>query len=456
MNPPKVQVPFRIAIIGSGPSGFYAADALLTSPVSCEIDIFERLPAPFGLVRYGVAPDHPKIKNVIKVYDKIASNPRVAYFGNVEGGRDLTIDELRQFYDAVILCCGAETDRPLGLPNENWPGSHTATEFVGWYNGHPDYQNRHFDLSHPTAVIIGTGNVAMDVARILAKTPEELAKTDITQEALAQLSQSKIREIHIVGRRGPVQAAFTPVEIKEFSELTSADVIVNKDDLILNETSQLELDDPKVPVRKKNFEILQKYTQAPTGKPRKVFFHFKKSPKEIKGNGKVMGIVLEKNTLFGEPGQQSSAGTGIMESIDCGLIFRSVGYHGVAIPGVPFEAAKGVFPNLAGRVVDTGKVIPGLYTSGWIKRGPSGIIGTNKADSDETVKNLLADIESLPQAEFRNRSDVEKFLQDKKVRHVTYADWRKIDQVEIERGQLSGKPREKFTAVEEMLKTIGK
>jgi len=451
----SVERPLRVAVVGSGPSGFFAVDALYKATFKFEIDMFDRLPSPFGLVRYGVAPDHQKIKNVIKVYEKDALDQRFAFFGNVNVGQDITIAEMQTFYDAIIFACGAETDKPLGVPGENLTGSHTATEFVGWYNGHPDYQNSSFDLSHPSAVVVGLGNVAMDVARILAKTVDELKTTDITQKALDVLGQSKIKEIHIVGRRGPIQSAFTPAEIKEFHELNHATPVVNPQDLVLNEASQKELTDIHHPVRKKNFEILQKYSAATeTTKERKIIFHFLKSPVAVKGNGKVEKIVLEKNVLSGDPEKQSAKGTGTFEELACGNIFRSVGYRGVKIPGVPFEDKKGIFPNQEGRIVDNGKVICGWYTSGWIKRGPSGIIGTNKPDSDETVHHLLTDVPHLKACPSPERESVKQFLAQKNVRFVTYADWKMIDAAEVKRGQPVGKPREKFTSVLEMLSIL--
>lgn len=451
----SVARPLRVAIVGSGPSGFYAVSALFRSQLAVEVDMFDRLPSPFGLVRYGVAPDHPKIKNVIKVYEKEAVDPRFAFFGNVKVGRDISIDDLRRFYDAVIFACGAETDKPLNIPNENMRGSYTATEFVGWYNGHPDYQDRHFDLSSPVAVIVGLGNVAMDVARILLKPIAELQKTDITQYSLDQLAKSKVKEVHIIGRRGPVQSAFTPAEIKEFNEIENCTPIVKAEDLQLNAASQEELADPKFPVRKKNFDILEKYVSLPdTPTDKKVIFHFLKSPVDIQGQGKVERIILEKNVLSGQAGAQNAIGTKIFEELACGNIFRSVGYRGVAMEGVPFDKKKGVFLNTAGRITSDDKPVPGFYVTGWIKRGPSGVVGTNKPDSEETVQNLLADVTTLKPCESPRRVSVEDFLKKRAINFINYPQWQKIKAVEIRRGELMGKPQEKFRTAQEMLDVV--
>jgi len=449
--------PLRVAIIGSGPSGFYAAEALLAATIKIEVDLYDRLPAPFGLVRYGVAPDHPKIKNVIKVYEKTANHPQFAFLGNVMAGKDISVPELQRFYDAIIFTCGAQTDRALGIPGEDLSGSTTATEFVAWYNGHPEYRDRKFDLSQEAAVIIGQGNVAMDVGRILSKTVDELKTTDIAQHALEVLAESKVKEVHLIGRRGPVQAAFTPPEIKEFGGLKDCDPVLDPAYLNLNPESQIELEDPNGAVRRRNWEVLKEFASRPTPTKRKRFvIHFCKGPKELRGNGRVEKVILEKNKLVGSPGAQQAVGTGEMEELACGIFFRSVGYRGVPIPGVPFDPKKGIFPNVGGRILgDDGKALPGLYASGWIKRGPSGVIGTNKPDSVETVNNLLSDVSHLCECPMPQRAAVMDFLKQKHVRFVSFEDWRKIDSAEMERGKPLGKPREKFIKVEEMLAVLG-
>ncbi len=451
--------PLRVAVIGSGPSGFYATEALFKSQLNVRVDMFDRLPTPFGLVRGGVAPDHPKIKNVIKVYEKIVNNNlhRFDFFGNVKVGDKVGVADLRPFYDALLFTSGAETDNKLGIPGEDLDGSHTATAFVGWYNGHPDYRDLAFDLSGEVAVVIGQGNVAMDVSRILAKTVDELKATDIAEHALDALAESKIKEIHLVGRRGPVQTKFTQPEIKEIGELEDCDPIVNPKDFELNEASQAELDDPTNQQAQKNMAVMRSFLErgAPS-KHKRYIIHFFKSPIELRGEGRVQEVVLETNQLSGEPFKQKARGTGETEVLPCDIFFRSVGYRGLAIPGVPFDESRGTFPNQKGRLTDGEQVVPGLYAAGWIKRGPSGVIGTNKPDSVESVESLLGDVGHLPRAATPDSEAMKKMLTEKGVRFISFDDWLKIDAAEIERGKAKGKPREKFTRVEEMLAVLEK
>lgn len=445
--------PLRVAIVGSGPSGFYAADPLLKSEHACCVDMFDRLPTPFGLVRGGVAPDHPKIRNVTKVYERIAAKPGFRFFGNVTIGSDLVLAELQQHYDAIIFAHGAETDRSLGIPGEDLPGSYTATSFVGWYNGHPDFRDATFDLSQEVAVIIGVGNVAMDVARILAKTVDELKTTDIAEHALDALAESRVKEIHVIGRRGPAQAAFTPLELKEMGQLAACQPVVDPERLVLGPLSEEELSDHN---KSRNLELLTSYAEAePRDTARKMHFRFLESPLEIAGNGRVESILLEKNRLEGEePFKQWCVGTGESTSLPCGLVFRSIGYRGVAIPEVPFDPKRGVIPNLQGRVTDETSIVPGLYAVGWIKRGPSGIIGSNKPDSLETVKHLLEDLPELPPCPVRDPEAIVQLLGERDVRYVTMEEWHAIDTAEQTRGERAGKPRERFTRVEEMLSVL--
>lgn len=449
------QNPVRVAIVGSGPSGFYATEALLKAQPVVWVDMYERLPAPFGLVRNGVAPDHPKLKEPIRVYQRIAESPRFRFLGNVTVGRDVSVQELMACYHAVVFTCGAETDRKLGIPGEELPGSHTATEFVGWYNGHPDYRDRVFDLSHENAVVVGQGNVAVDVCRILCKTVDELKHTDIAKHALAVLAESKVRDIYMVGRRGPAQAKFTHTELRELGELADCDPVVDARDMELNPASREELADRRNRANIKSYEVLQGFASraAPTRR-RRCHIQFLKSPTELRGAGRLERVVLVRNRLEGEPSRQVARETGEIEELACGVLFRSIGYRGVPIAGVPFDNDRGIFPNREGRIVDGQNVVPGLYVAGWIKRGPTGIIGTNREDGVATVKSLLADLPNLGAGDKPGADGLQALLKNRGVRVVSYADWQKIDAAEVRRGETEGKPREKFTRVSEMLTAI--
>ncbi len=446
----------KVAVVGSGPSGFYAVEALLKSGKAVAVDMIERLPAPFGLVRNGVAPDHPKLKQAILVYEKIAESPAFGFFGNVTIGRDVAVDELRRLYHAVVFTCGAETDRKLGIPGEDLKGSHTATEFVGWYNGHPDYRDRVFDLSGEVAVIIGQGNVAADVARILSKTVDELKHTDIAEHALEALGRSNVREIHVIGRRGPAQAKFTGKELREFGELADCDPVVKAEDLKLNPESEAEIADKNNAGSAKNIEIFQSFAaRAPSAKKRRCIFRFLEGPVRLEGAGKVERLILAKNRLEGPPFNQVARETGETVAQPCNILFRSIGYKGIPIQGVPFDERKGIFPNDEGRIKDASGPVPGLYVAGWIKRGPSGIIGTNRACAVGTVASLLADLPKMDAEAKPGGEGLRKLLAGQGPRVVTYGEWRRIDAAEIGRGQPKGKPREKFTRIAEMLGAIG-
>lgn len=447
--------PLQICIVGSGPAGFYAAEALLQSGIDVRVDMFERLPSPFGLVRSGVAPDHPKLKQPIELYRQIAAEPHFRLLANVTVGRDISVAELRACYHAVLFACGAQSDRMMGVPGEHLPGSHAATEFVGWYNGHPDYRDLAFDLSHPTAVIIGQGNVAVDVCRILARTPDELRHTDIASHALDVLAESKIRDIHMVGRRGPAQAKFTHPELRELGELAGCDPVVDPRDLELNPESQEELRARENRAAGKSFEVLKAFAaRPPPTRGRRCHIVFFKSPLELIGATRLQRVLLMRNGLEGDPGHQVASPTGKVEGLDCGILFRSIGYRGVAMPGVPFDERRGVIPNQDGRVTDNGRTVAGLYVSGWIKRGPTGIIGTNREDSVLTVNAILADLPLLAAASRPGATRAEHLLREQGVRVVSFADWLRIDAAEVARGQALAKAREKFTRVSEMLDVL--
>jgi ferredoxin--NADP+ reductase len=453
--------PLHVAIIGSGPSGFYAADHLLRQKMVVYVDMFDRLPTPYGLVRGGVAPDHQKIKSVTKVYDRIASHPNFRFFGHVEFGKDVTHDDIARLYHAVIYAVGAQTDRRMDIPGEDLSGSHPATEFVAWYNAHPDFREAQFDLSAENVAVVGLGNVAMDVIRILARTPEELATTDIADYALEALKHSRVKNIYVLGRRGPAQAAYTNPEIKELGELDDADVIVSAEDAQLDPHSQAFIDSGEDKIAAKNVEILQSYAaKGSTGKPRKIIMRFLVSPTEIIGDGKVEAIKIAKNELVkSDDGTLRPRPTGETETIPVGLVFRSVGYHGVPLPNVPFYEKWGTIPNDKGRVMSdmkSNQQVIGDYVVGWIKRGPSGIIGTNKPDSIETVEMLLEDVganKMFTPADTR-REAIEDLLAARHVHYVTYADWQQLDAIEVKRGEELGRPRLKFSRVQDMLDAL--
>ena len=447
--------PLRVAIVGSGPAGFYAADALLKSEEpSVEVDMIERLPTPWGLVRLGVAPDHPNIKSVSKAFERIAARPGFRFFGNVEFGRDITHEELTRQYDAIVYAVGAQTDRHLGIPGEDLPGSWPATAFVAWYNGHPDFQDLEFDLSGERAVVVGNGNVAVDVARMLALTEEELAPTDTTDPAIAAIVGSGIREILVLGRRGPAQAAFTTPELQELGELAGADVVVDPADLDLDPASKAALAED-TPIARRNVDVLREYAaRMPAGKPRRVTLRFCVSPVAILGEGKVEAVEVVRNALVADAdGQIRAEPTADREVIPCGIVFRSVGYHGVPLPGVPFDERRGTIPNDAGRVRDgDGERATGVYCTGWIKRGPSGVIGTNKKDATETVEHLLEDARAglLPRRDV-DVPGLDDALRLRGAEAVTYAGWEAIDATERALGEPLGRPRVKLCSWDELL-----
>jgi ferredoxin--NADP+ reductase len=451
------ELPLRAAIIGSGPSGFYAAEALVKSELAVVVDMFDRLPTPYGLVRHGVAPDHQKVKNVIKIYERIAAKPEVSFYGNIEIGTQLTIDLLREYYDAVIFCSGTASDRHLDIPGENLAGSYAATEFVAWYNGHPDYVDLEFDLSCDTAVVIGQGNVAVDVCRILAKTPEELEHTDIAPYALDSLTQSRIKKIYMIGRRGPVQAKFTEVEIRELGTLESCTPKIDPEQLQLDPLSEQELNDPENKHAQHIFSILEGYADhGDDFDSEGLHILFLRSPKALLGEEHVESIVLEKNSLDGEPFKLKAFGTGETQEIPCGVVFRSVGFRGSPIPGVPFSEKMGRIENIDGRIMNRDEPIAGLYTAGWIKRGPSGIIATNRPDSKATVNKLLEDVPDLVPCPKRDTEQLLGHLTELGARFITYEDWEKVNEEEIRLGQVVGKPREKFSSVESILDFLEK
>jgi len=464
--------PIRIAVIGSGPAGFYAAGHLLNDSAGrFEVDMLERLPTPWGLVRSGVAPDHPKIKSVSRIYEKTAAHPRFRFFGNVHFGEHVSREDLRAHYHAIVYATGSPVDRPLGIPGEDLPGSHAATEFVGWYNGHPDHTDLEVDLTTASgggapakrAVVIGNGNVALDVARMLVLTPSELAPTDTADHALDVLAGSLVREVVVVGRRGPAQAAFTNPELRELGELADADVIVDPAEL----DHALAVSDPaaeKSMTARLNVEILRDYAQRePTGKPRRVTLRFLLSPVELTADhsGRLGAVELVRNELVADAdGALRALPTSETETMPAGLLFRAIGYRGIPLAGVPFDQRSGVIPNDGGRITDpaTGAPLLGEYVVGWIKRGPTGVIGTNKKDAQQTVDAILADLSSARNGDAPllapgtpDPAALENLLRSRQPELVTYAGWSEIDRHERSLGERAGRPRVKLTRIEEML-----
>ncbi len=443
--------PLRVLVVGAGPSGFYTAEALLKDLKDVSVDLMDRLPTPYGLVRYGVAPDHQKIKSVTKMYEKTSQDPRLRFLGNVSFGKNLSYAEAKKHYHAVVYTVGASADRNLGIPGENLLGSMSATEFVAWYNGHPDYCDRIQTLNAQHVAVVGMGNVAVDVTRILAKSVAELRTTDIADHALEVLKDSKVTDIYMLGRRGPAQAKFTTKELRELGELENADIIVNPAEVEVDEKSLESIaDDPGM---KKNIEILQEFAKKPLeGKPRRVHLRFLVSPVELLGENSVTHLKLEHNRL---DDSLNAVGTGNFETLPMEMVLRSVGYKGVALPDVPFDSKRGVIPNNEGRVLDApnGSPVKGEYVAGWIKRGPSGVVGTNKVDASDTIKILVAEQANLPaiHAADANPEAVTKLLENKGINYVSFKNWQTLDAHELKLGAEQGRPRVKVTSIEKML-----
>ena len=445
--------PLRVAVVGAGPSGYYAVAALLDAAdrddaLEVSIDVLDRLPAPFGLVRYGVAPDHQKIKNVSRVFDRAASDPRVRFLGNVELGRDLSRDDLLACYDQVVYAVGAQSDRRLGIPGEDLPGSWSSTEFVAWYNGHPDFVGADYRLDHEGVAVVGIGNVAIDCARVLAKSADELATTDVADEALAVLRTSRVRDVYVLARRGPLEAKCTPQELKELGELDGVDVIVDP----------AELDGLAAPQgdrqAEKNLALLREFAErGDRGRARRIHFRFLVSPSEVNArgdSGAIAGLRVEKNRLVADDdGRVRPRATGEHETLPVSAVIRAIGYRSLPLPGVPFDHRNGVIPNRGGRVEGRHRE----YVVGWAKRGPTGLIGTNKPDSLETVEAMLEDA-AASAGDGRSRAAVDALLEARGVRRVGYEDWRRLDALETARGAEQGRPRVKLCRVEEMLAAL--
>ena len=448
--------PYHVAIVGSGPSGYFAAASLLKSADVPEgrdvrIDMLEMLPTPWGLVRSGVAPDHPKIKTISAQFEKTALDPRFRFFGNIRVGEHVQAGELAERYDAVVYAIGAQSDRPLGIPGEHLPGSVAAVDFVGWYNAHPDFAELAPDVSRHRAVVIGNGNVALDVARILVSDPDLLANTDIADHALASLHARGVEEVVVIGRRGPLQATFTTLELRELADLeamSDVDVIIDEADFASITDEDLEAAGKTV---KQNVKVMRGYAEkTPQNPKRRIIFRFQTSPIEIKGDGRVEAVVLGRNELVDDGGRIVAKDTGAREELPAQLVVRAVGYRGVPTPGLPFDERGGTIPHTDGRVEGS----TNEYVVGWIKRGPSGVIGSNKKDSQATVDTLLADLRDRELAERPDdhSEKVTEWLLSRQPLLITDDHWKLIDEHERTSGEPHGRPRVKLTSVADLLR----
>ena len=449
----------KVAIVGSGPAAFYAAEHLQKKlGERVFIDMFEKLPTPHGLVRSGVAPDHQKIKSVARVFDRIASNPQFRFFGLVEFGKHVTLEDLHSHYHQIVFATGAQTDRKMGIPGEDLIGSRTATEFVAWYNSHPEHTGLDFDLSGKKVIIVGVGNVAVDVARILSLARGEMEKTDIADYAFEKLAKSGIREIHMLGRRGPAQAAFTNPELRELENLEDADLLVLPDEAELDALTLEQLERKPDRAAQTKIELIKKASERVPSKSKKIIIRFLVSPVEIIAgeDNRVKSVKVVKNRLYrSDDGSLRPKPTDETEEIPADLVFRSVGYRGIPLPDVPFDDSWGIIPNEKGRILEKtgGNPLPGLYATGWIKRGPTGVIGTNKTDSGETVACMVEDIETeeVLSPKLTSPESIKELLEKK---HISYDEWLRVDSFEKKEGEKQGKPRVKITRLEEILRVL--
>ncbi|HVQ51719.1 MAG TPA: FAD-dependent oxidoreductase [Mycobacterium sp.] len=448
--------PYHVAIVGSGPSGYFAAASLLKfadsdDDADMRVDMLEMLPTPWGLVRSGVAPDHPKIKSISAQFEKTALDPRFRFFGNIVVGDHVHAAELAERYDAVIYAVGAQSDRSLGIPGEDLPGSVAAVDFVGWYNAHPHFEEMAPDISSGRAIVVGNGNVALDVARILVTDPDVLATTDIADHALKSLHDRGVEEVVIVGRRGPLQAPFTTLELRELGHLEGlgdVDVIVDPDDFA--DITDEDVDAAGKTV-KNNIKVLRGYSEvAPKGAKRRIVFRFRTSPIEIKGDGRVESIVLGRNALVDEDGRIVAKDTGEREELPAQLVVRAVGYRGVLLPGLPFDDRSGTIPHSAGRIDGRRNE----YVVGWIKRGPTGVIGSNKSDSQETVDTVVSNLSGaeLADVDADYSEKLVEWLLERQPKLVTDDHWKLINEHERSAGEPHGRPRVKLTSVAELLR----
>lgn len=439
----------RVAVIGAGPAGLYAVESLLESGAVVGIDVFDRLPTPYGLVRYGIAPDNQRMKSVTRVLrNAFDSDKRVRFFGNVCFGVDISRADLLEHYDAIVYATGAQAERRLGIPGEELTGSYGAKDFVDWYNGHPDAADRTFSLQVRQIAVVGAGNVALDVARMLVLSPDEIASTDVPDRVLEVFRNSQITDVHLIARRGPVQAKFTPVELRGIGELANADVVISPEEILLSDDDEVRIGSNRE--LRTNITMLREWAQRRLqGKPRRIHIRFLRRPVRIVGENRVEGLQLEKNERVAD---QQVRGTGSFETLKVNMVFRSVGYEALRLPDVPFDQAKSIIPHDQGRVLDeNGRRSEKEYVTGWAKRGPSGTVGTNRSDSVETVCSLLADLSARRAYTDSNPGQILMLLNNRRVNYANWANWLRLDDHEIQLGRSQGRPRVKIPDLRSML-----
>ncbi|SFC98222.1 ferredoxin--NADP+ reductase [Nocardioides terrae] len=440
--------PIRVAVVGAGPAGIYAADILTREHEQAHVDVIERLPAPYGLVRYGVAPDHPRIKEIIKALRRVLDNERIRFFGNVDFGNDLKLDDLRRYYDAVIFATGAMADRALNIPGADLPQSYGAADFVSWYAGHPDVP-RDWPLDAESVAVVGAGNVALDVARMLAKPADEQLVTEIADNVYQGLKANRAKIVHVFARRGPAHIKFSPMELRELSHSPSVDVFVTEEGFEIDDAGQAAISAHKG--TKLVVDTLLKYLEAePTGAPHQIRIHMMQNPVEILGeDGNVVAIRSERTEYNGDG---TVRGTGEFTDTPVQAVYRAVGYLSSALPDVPFDDSNGVIPNDGGRVLDDGQQVPGVYVTGWVKRGPVGLIGHTKSDAKETIEHLLADLDSTPAPEAGGADAIVEHLEARGVEYTTEAGWALLDAHEMSLGEPHGRERIKVVPRDEMIR----
>ena len=449
--------PLRVAVVGAGPAGIYAADVLVKSGTDVSIDLYERHPAPFGLIRYGVAPDHPRIKGIVKALHQVLSKPQIRLLGNVRFGADVTLEDLRRHYDAVIFTTGAEQDRDLDVPGIDLPGSLGGADFVSWFDGHPEV-SREWPLDAEQVAVVGAGNVALDVARILAKTADELLYTEIPDNVYQGLRSSKVREVHVFARRGPAQAKFTPLELRELDHSPNVEVLVDPEDIEYDDGSVAAINSDnqtKLVVRELERYAMRTADDPVGARPKKLWLHFFEAPVAVLGTDRVEALRTERTELTGDGGVK---GTGVTRDWPVQQVYRCVGYKSSPLEGLPWDERNHVLPHDKGRVLDAvgGRPLPGIYANGWVKRGPVGLIGHTKGDAIETVGSLLEDLDGLPTAERPDPADVVALLEERGVPYTTWDGWLRLDEYERSLGEQYGpvrhgdaeQPRERVKVVE--------